>query len=117
MTNTKVTGVIQTSDGKEHQVYVATTDGTAAELTIRDLAGTLKSAKDCLRGSTITGFWLFVATPSDLDLIQFKDDNGAIVYEFGGCINAALGQNPHVYVQGMKFPVTEGCAIQVTTSD
>jgi hypothetical protein len=116
MTNTKVTGAICVND-VEHQVLVTTTDGTAAEVTVRDLSGGLKNIKDILRGQTMTSFWLDLATPSDLDLVQLKDKTGAIVYEFGGAINAALGVCPRCVVMGIAFRIDEGSAFEITTSD
>jgi hypothetical protein len=116
MTTTKVIGEIIV-DGESFLVYVAATDGTAAELTIRDLSGSLKNAKDILAGKNLTAIRLLVGTPSDLDLVQMKDKGGGIVYEFKGAINAALGLQPQLDIDNINFPIDDGCAIEVTTTD
>jgi len=93
------------------------TDGTAKEITVRNQAGTLVNLKDTYRGRTMTYFELDVATPSDLDLVQFKNSDGAIIYEFGGAINAALGHCPRCVAENINILIDEGCAFEITTSD
>jgi hypothetical protein len=117
MTDTKVAGSCVV-DGIPYVILVSPlTDGTAGELTVRDATGNLKNLKDILAGKTMTSFWLTIGTPSDLDLIQFKGDDGGIIYEWGGCIDVALGHNPDVVVEGINAPITKGCAFEATTSD
>jgi len=117
MTDTKCIGCAVVG-GKPYVLLVSPfTDGTAAEITIRDATGNLKAMKNVLAGKIMTSFWLTVGTPSDLDLIQFKADDGGIVYEWGGCIDAALGHNPDVVVEGISARITKGSAFEGTTSD
>jgi hypothetical protein len=117
LTDTKVIGAAVVG-GREYVLLVSpVTDGTASELTVRDNTGNLKSMKDILAGKVMTAFWLTIGTPSDLDLIQFKGDDGGIIYEWGGCIDVALGHNPDVVVEGISAPITPGCAFEVNTSD
>jgi len=117
MTDTKVVGAAVIG-GQEHMLLVSpVTDGTASELTVRDVAGVLKNIKDVFSGQNMTSFWLCAGTPSDLDKVQFKDDGGGILYEWVGCINAALGHNPQLVVENINAPITKGCAFEVNTSD
>ncbi len=115
MTNTKAVGAAVIG-GQEYMLYVVTTDGTAIEITYRDLAGALKDLKDSLKGKTMTSFWIFLPTPSDLDLVQFKEDGG-ILFEWKGCINAALGHNPQLVVPICNCFITGKTAFEITTSD
>jgi hypothetical protein len=117
MTETKVIGSC-CIDNEDYVILVSpATDGTAAELTIRDRSGNLKNIKDSFAGRTMTSFWLTVGTPSDLDLIQFKGSDGGIIYEWGGAINAALGQVPQIVVENINAVIEAGTAFEVTTSD
>ena len=116
MTTTKVLGAAVIG-GQDYILYVAATDGTAIEITVRDISGALKNMRDILSGKSMTSFWLTVGTPSDLDLVQFKDKDGGIIYEWGGCINAALGHVPQMVVVNINAPITKGSAFEVTTSD
>jgi len=116
MTTTEVIGhgII---NGKPVLFRCQATDGTAKEITVRNLSGTLVNIKDTYRGGKMTFFELDVATPSDLDLVQFKDKNGALIYEFGGSINAALGHCPRCVAENINCPIDEGTAFEITTSD
>ena len=118
MTTTELLGVAYIG-GREVMLLFQCTDGTAKEATFADLSLQLKNLRDHYSGQTMTGFWLQAATPSDLDKVQLKDDNGGVVYEFQGNINAALGPNPQINVEegSIAFPITKGCAVEVTTSD
>ena len=117
MTDTKVIGAAMIA-GEEVALLVSpATDGTAIELTARQVSGSLVDLKDAYRGKTMTSFWLTVGTPSDLDLVQFLDDNGGVIWEWIGCINAALGHVPQLTVVNVVIPITKGCSFKVTTSD
>lgn len=116
MTTTKTIGAAKLS-GVWYMLYAALTDGSAGELTVKTVSGTLKSWSDVLNGQVLTDFWIFVATPSDLDKIQLLDENGGIVNEWAGCINAALGHNPQAEVHGLTHPIKAGYTFMVTTSD
>ena len=116
MTATKTIGAAKVS-GEWIMLYAALTDGTAAELTVKDVSGTLKSWNDNVAGKTLQAFWITVGTPSDLDKIQLLDENGGIVNEWIGCINAALGHVPQAEMSGLSIPIKKGYTFMVTTSD
>lgn len=118
MTDTKLLGGVIVN-GVEHDVYVALTDGTAAEITVRDKTGALKNLADLFPDQNLEGFWLTVGTPSDLDLVQLLDEGGGIICEWIGCVNAALGHVPQLSVPygTISMPVRKGYAFEATTSD
>lgn len=117
MTDTKCVGAV-IMNGQEYMILVSPfTDGTAAELTIRDMSGTLKNMADMFPTLTLQGFWLTVGTPSDLDLVQLLDADGGIVQEWTGCINAALGHVPQLVVEGISIQIKKGYTFMGTTSD
>ena len=116
MTTTKNIGHAIIS-GESVMLYCATTDGTAAELTYRDISGNLKNLKDQYRGKVLQYFELTSGTPSDLDLVQAKDRNGGVLGEWIGCINVALGHVPNLEVKNIAIPITDGFALEITTSD
>jgi len=116
MTDTKVLGAAKLS-GLWYMLCATLTDGTAAELTVKTVSGTLKSWNDVLAGKILQEFWITVGTPSDLDKIQLLDENGGIVNEWAGCINAALGQVPQAHVKNLNHTIKKGYTFMVTTSD
>jgi len=116
MTDTKALGVC-VINGREVLLSFTTTDGTAKEATFADLTLALKNLRDHYAGQVMTSFWLQVATPSDLDLVQLKDSNGAIQFEFQGSINAALGVNPQMVTGPIAWKIEKGSSFLVTTSD
>lgn len=120
MTTTECLGIARIGNEDVFLLFQAT-DGTAKEATFADLSNvtSLKNVRDHYSGKSLTGLWLQVAVPSDLDLIQLLDKDGGIVYEFQGNITAALGYNPQLLVEdgSINFPITKGVSIMVTTSD
>jgi hypothetical protein len=116
MTATKCIGHAIIS-GESVMLYVATTDGTAAEFTYRDLSGNLKNLKDQYRGKVLQYLEGSVGTPSDLDLIQAKDKNGGVLGEWVGCITVALGHVPQIEIKNIAIPITDGFALEITTTD
>lgn len=118
MTDTKLIGTIMLQNAGELVVLVSPlTDATSGEITVRDLGGNLVNLKDKYVGDAMESYDLTVGTPSDLDLIQFLDDNGGILHEWGGAINAPLGQVPQSSQKDLHIPITKGCSFKATTSD
>jgi hypothetical protein len=118
MTTTKNIVVMRTNK-QDYFLYLATTDGTEAEIKAMDNSGaeTGKSIGDKFPNETVQEIEVFSATPSNLDKIAVKDNTGGIIFEAQGAITAAEFPAPNFVMKGLSVPIKKGYTSTILTAD